>query len=102
MRTKCRMGDLALIINDEPGCEANLGRFVRVCSLPAFFDDRFGLMIWQILPITDTPITSICEATGEVKPSTWGIMHPDAWLMPIKKPRVRKSRSATTEPEGQR
>ena len=83
MKTRCVPGDLAFIIQDEPGCEANLGRVVIIHGPSRLTTDR-GLE-WLIVPVNPSPLCF--ESDGEVVwgtvPTTTRIRHSDTWLMPI-------------------
>lgn len=85
MKTRCRPGDLAIIIRDEPGYQENIGRIVEVHD-PARQDPEHGLA-WLIVPVTRQPY-AIKTKHGklfdvEIKVSD-EIEHPDAWMMPIR------------------
>ena len=86
MELRCREGELALIIKEEPGCECNIGRTVTVAG-PIFF--RLGRgPTWLIEPTTDEPWTVRnfmgCDNwTGHINLDT-RIEHPDSWLLPIR------------------
>ena len=93
MGTRCRPGDLAMIIKDEVGCEGNIGRFVRV-----FGPKRVCLShgaTWLIDPVTSAPYVYMSSASDNrvvllQHGQKQNIEHPDAWMIPI---RPRKSRS---------
>ena len=51
--SRCRPGDLAIIIRDEPGYEENIGRIVEVHG-PAHLNFDHGLT-WLIVPVTRQP-----------------------------------------------
>jgi len=34
MKTRCKPGDLAVIVREEPGCEKNIGKIVEVPPVP--------------------------------------------------------------------
>ena len=88
MKTRCKPGDLAVIVREEPGCEANIGKLVEVRG-PIYMDQLCG-PCWIIRSISTTgdwlcrtihgPVRRI---SGGVRWSD-GIDHPDAWLMPIR------------------
>jgi hypothetical protein len=49
MTLRCKDGDLAVIVGELPGCEANIGRIVQVRG-PAQWSEQCGnLMCWVIL-----------------------------------------------------
>jgi len=52
MTLRCKHGDLAVIVGEYPGCEANIGRIVQVRG-PAHLSEQSGeLLCWVIRPIT--------------------------------------------------
>lgn len=85
MKLRCKAGDLAMVIRDFVGHEANLGRLVRVDG-PLATDSR-GMRTWLIEPIDgrrwavgspgDAPKYPIVRFRDLVH-------HPDQWLMPIR------------------
>ena len=85
MNTRCKPGDLAIIIHDVPGCEANIGRVVHV-SGPAVVDYR-GYLTWLIMPIDTTEpyvIDNIFDDSLRYMDYLENsIEHPDAWMLPI-------------------
>ena len=86
MDLRCREGELALIIRDEPGCECNIGRTVTVAG-PIFFRPGRGAT-WLIEPTTNEPWAVHnfmgCDIwTGHIDFDTM-IEHPDSWLLPIR------------------
>jgi len=86
MRLRCREGELALIIREESGCEANIGRAVCV-SGPLEIDTCRG-PTWLIAPATPEPWFYL-SPDGEgvvVRPISHAdrVEHPDAWLLPLR------------------
>lgn len=85
MELRCREGDLALIIKEEPGCESNIGRVVTVLG-PIIDRPGYG-PTWLIEPVESEPWT-IRTLSGEIwtGPVTFDslIEHPDAWLLPLR------------------
>lgn len=63
----CQPGDLAIVINDEPGCENNIGRLVKVESV-CLWDLPDGPW-WIVRPLGDakwmcySPDLDMCMAT---------------------------------------
>ena len=83
MTDRCKIGDVAIIIRDEVGCEVNIGRFVHICGPRKVFPDRGT--VWRIEPVIGTIITYLDDATGTViSGEAVGIEHADAWLIPVK------------------
>ena len=50
---RCRPGDLAVIVQDEPECQANIGQLVRVVCVSYEFPDELGFQ-WEIQPLSST------------------------------------------------
>lgn len=84
MKLRCKDGDIALITQDEPGCEANIGKLVRVAG-PVEVNFR-GQASWLIEPL-ERRLWWCTSQTGELEylavTFKTGIDHPDAWLLPI-------------------
>lgn len=86
MKLRCREGEMALIIKEEPGCECNIGRTVTVRG-PIV--DRIGHgPTWLIEPVQPEP-WAVREYGGQpvwigVLTSCDLIEHPDAWLLPLR------------------
>jgi hypothetical protein len=48
MTLRCKHGDLAVIVGEYPGCEANIGRIVQVRG-PAHLSEQCGeLLLWSL------------------------------------------------------
>lgn len=86
MNLRCKEGDLALVIHDEPGCEANIGRVVEVRG-PLNVNLRLALPCWLIQPAKPGP-WAVTEFDGAIVSKVVGweslIEHPDAWLQPLR------------------
>ena len=83
MQLRCKEGDLAFVVRDFEGCEANLGRLVRVRG-PVISRADVG-PTWLITPVASAPWTFL-ELDGSVHaefPLQYSVEHPDAWLIPI-------------------
>jgi hypothetical protein len=100
MRLRCKPGDLALVIRDDVGYEANLGRFVRVGG--PLETDRRGMKTWLIQPVDarewavgppGAVPTYMTVRFGDL------VEHPDQWLLPI---RGRKTKAHSTRKEAGR
>jgi len=86
MKLRCREGDLALIIREEPGCEGNIGRIVTVRGPLNITPDRGPS--WLIKPVQAEPWAVRNYRLQDI----WiGIVthndlieHPDEWLLPIR------------------
>jgi hypothetical protein len=48
---RCKDGDLAIIIQDIPGCEKNLGVIVKVIG-PVIRHSATSMPCWQIKPVS--------------------------------------------------
>jgi len=103
MKLRCKEGDLALIIREEPGCESNIGRIVKVRG-PLEINAESQLPSWLIKPL----IRQIWKVAG-VKSVSSGIVywksrieHPDSWLLPLRPPEPEEqSGEPQSEPEEQ-
>jgi len=100
MSLRCKAGDLALVIYDEPGCRANIGRVVELRG-PVEINPRIGLQCWLIRPVGSNRRWRV-EDSGWVLTQTvsWKslIEHPDAWLLPLP-PLAEPESDENTEPE---
>ena len=52
MTTRCKDGDIAIVINEPPLCAGNLGRFVHVRG-PYQYIDILGFHGWVIKPVNN-------------------------------------------------
>ena len=84
MNIRCKQGDIAMITKEDPGCDANLGKLVRVCSQRGV--DRMGLVIWRIEPLTTTDYYLYWQKSNaaRLKTSSDVVDHPDLWMEPIR------------------
>lgn len=84
MKLRCRPGDLAIVIGEEPGCEMNLGRFVRVRG-PLRPDPNRGPS-WLIRPVDREP-WAVMQPGGRREEFVvdWAdhVEHADRWLLPM-------------------
>ena len=97
MSTRCKPGDLAIIMYDVPQCAANIGRVVEI-SGPAEYD-RNGRLTWLIQPVTAEPYLISTYEEDSVRVMEYpepGIEHPDEWMQPV------QSRSASDRAEESR
>lgn len=85
MKLRCKSGDLALVVYDEPGCENNIGRLLRVRG-PAEFSPYYELTTWEIKPVNPVPWAVVRDEGVVQEKVTWRkrIEHPDAWLVPLR------------------
>ena len=86
MNLRCKQGDLALVVYDEPGCESNIGRAVEVRG-PVQTNPHLGVSCWLIRPAGSSRRWRVTHHLGGVRTQTvtWAslVEHPDAWLLPI-------------------
>lgn len=99
-RLRCREGDLAIIIREEPGCEVNIGCAVIVHG-PLRQNADAG-PDWVIVPANNHALT-FEESDGRIISQKIDeadrIIHPDAWLIPITPPTDEESRCTDNEVE---
>lgn len=85
MALKCKAGDLAMIIRDDVGYEANLGRMVKVGG-PLKRNGR-GMATWLIEP-TERRLWAVGlpgkKPKFEIVRFRDMVEHPDRWLLPIR------------------
>jgi hypothetical protein len=84
MSTRCKPGDLAIIMYDVPQCAANIGRVVEI-SGPAEYDPE-GRLTWLIQPVTAEPYLINTNHDDSVRVMEFpepGIEHPDEWMQPV-------------------
>ncbi len=86
MDYRCKDGDLAIVIQDEPICAGNVGKLVQVRG-PILLNSRLKLMCWLIKPV-NRQLWHCARSGGEHYTSyvTWKkqIEHPDSWLLPLR------------------
>ena len=86
MQTRCKPGDIAVILYDEPSCLLNVGRLVRIHPTLKL-NPSYQLECWLIEPLDPAPwAVSKVDGTVYTKPIGLAdeIEHPDAWMLPIK------------------
>lgn len=84
MKLKCKDGDIALVTQEEKGCEFNIGKLVRVAGPVTI--GRQGLASWLIEPLERRLWWCLSpEDDLECRMVTFKckVEHPDAWLLPI-------------------
>jgi hypothetical protein len=85
MTTRCKPGDIALIIREDVGCEANIGRLVHVRG-PEEINKR-GQLTWLITPVDEDTLWCVGDGKGGTYVMPKGdltVEHPDAWMTPVK------------------
>jgi hypothetical protein len=96
MADRCKLGDVAIIIKDQPGCEVNIGRVVQVCAPRRVFPGRGT--VWHIKPVNGTTITFLDDASNSIKRGKAnGIEHEDDWLLPIRPGPVQEATTVVSE-----
>jgi hypothetical protein len=92
MTLRCKDGDLAVIVGELPGCEANIGRIVQVRG-PAHISEQCGdLLCWVIKPIDRKKMLILYIPDILVSDYvTWkmDIKLPDCWLIPIRQRKTK-------------
>lgn len=96
MKTRCRPGDLAMIINEDPGYEENISRIVSVHG-PMRTDHQLGPM-WLIVPLTAHPYAVMSlngfKQTYQVTLED-SVEHADNWMILIARKRSSKMAKVT-------
>jgi hypothetical protein len=85
MTSRCKSGDLAVILHDVPSCTPNIGRVVQVHGPSAI--NLHGQLTWLIKPVTAEPYLLNDwndEFAGFMAFDDNDIEHPDDWMMPIR------------------
>jgi hypothetical protein len=83
---RCRPGDLAVIVQDEPQCQANIGQLVRVIEEYTQFREELGVH-WLVQPLSacDSPVL-VEGRSGQDPRVVWDNQpraHYDGWLRPL-------------------
>ena len=85
MTTRCRPGDLAIIIREVPQCTDNIGRIVEVSGPPSV--NCYGQTTWVIQPVAPEPYLINTYHDIAVRFMEWqepDIEQPDVWMLPIR------------------
>ena len=87
MQLRCKEGDLALIVHDEPSCESNIGRIVQVRG-PVMHNHRLQLTCWLIKPVERQPwrVERCGAISSEIVYWKSLVEHPDSWMVPLRPP----------------
>jgi hypothetical protein len=97
---RCRPGDLAFIVQDEPECRANIGQIVRVVGKYTPLR-RSSMFYWLVEPQSSTP--SAVLVVGSERDDRTLVYdnrpraHQDAWLRPLRVTSQPKDMALTTE-----
>ena len=85
---RCKAGDLAVIVNDFRGCEANIGIIVQVEGPPQLHP-WCGRWVWNITPVKRRKLWVLDGPPGDMVleyqwvSKKYPIQHPDEWLLPL-------------------
>jgi hypothetical protein len=84
---RCRLGDLALVVGDEPECLANIGQVVRVIDVYREFPAEWGFH-WLVQPLSSLPSPVLIE---DVRTRDKYVVYDndpraylDCWLKPLR------------------
>ena len=96
----CKTGDIAVIIKEFSGCESNLGRLVKVNNTGKH--PSYSGVLWVIVPLEDSPLALRSSEEGpvtfeKVSSESDRVLHPDAWLQPIRSSAIHKQANAAKE-----
>lgn len=85
---RCKEGDLAVITQDEIGCEVNIGRLVYVIRRVESYSDFEPLDDWWIKSASNSPLLflKIGESPRQFGCDCNPVKHSDRWLRPIRDP----------------
>lgn len=101
MQARCKPGDIAVILYDEPECLMNVGRLVRVHPSLAL-NEELNLECWLIEPL-DGSTWAVSESDGSISFAILDhddrIEHPDAWMLPIKDDSLPKESTSVMSEE---
>ena len=83
---RCRPGDLAVIVQDEPQCQINIGQVVQVIKEYTEFREELGAH-WLIQPLSECDSPVLIVGRGGVSEHViWDNQpraHYDGWLRPL-------------------
>lgn len=80
MKLRCSPGDLAIVLNDEPGCEINLGKIVEVTTPLKYV---YSKHCWRVYPVNAEAWAYYDNGETIIETLVGRYLHPDTWLMPI-------------------
>jgi len=99
MKTRCKDGDIALVVHDIPECAQNIGRLVRL-SGPLCFNREYRKHCWLVQPLAPTPYA--VDYKGEVRRFVvlfrHLVEHPDDWMIPVGRHPERADQSRRRAP----
>jgi hypothetical protein len=83
---RCRPGELAVIVQDEPECRDNIGQIVRVLRECTDFPDELGFN-WLVEPLSSQPSPVLVGVPGQAQCTVVydnaNRAHYDGWLRPL-------------------
>ncbi len=82
MSDRCKLGDIAIIIKEQPGCEDNIGLVVNVLGPRRVYPDRGTT--WTIKPVRGKTMAYLDYDGTPAFGTATNIEHEDAWLLPIR------------------
>jgi hypothetical protein len=85
---RCKEGDLAVITQEEIGCEANIGRLVYVIRRAEPYSDFDPMDEWWIESASVSPLVflRIGSIPRQIGCDSNPVKHSDRWLRPIRDP----------------
>lgn len=86
MNTRCKPGDLAIILRDYGGCDSNVGRIVKVhgpVGMCDFWGPKWLIEATSPEPWYFTEWPAVLVTPGPMTLSD-RIEHPDCWMQPIR------------------
>jgi len=85
---RCKAGDLAVITQEEIGCEANIGRLVYVIRRAESYSDFDPMDDWWIESASASPLVflRIGSIPRQIDCDSNPVKHSDRWLRPIRDP----------------
>jgi hypothetical protein len=86
MELRCKPGDLAIIVKEEAGCEANIGRLVRVLERAQPYTDSDPLDQWWIAAANPSqPLLFLVrfQPGRQIEADCDPVKHSDSWLRPL-------------------
>lgn len=99
--TRCKKGDLAIIIKEFEGCEGNIGKIVSIVGNPR--QTKYWGIIWKIKPVNNSGLWIItCRkdqliGKSQLVKDSLTSFHCDDWLYPIKDDLIITKTSELTE-----
>lgn len=85
---RCKEGDLAVITQEEIGCEANIGRLVYVIRRAEPYSDFDPMDDWWIESASASPLVflRIGSIPRQIGCDSNPVKHSDRWLRPVRDP----------------